>query len=118
MTRFALRLSALNGLLAVALGAFAAHAVADPQAQGWLRTGAQYQMVHAVAALAVAGRSPWAARLFAVGALVFAAALYGLAAGLPRWLGAVAPIGGTLMIAGWAALLVSLFRSDRGERPS
>src|SRR3954470_18369626 len=53
--RLWLALAALNGFLAVAAGAFGAHAVSDPQAKEWLRTGAQYQAIHAVAALACFG---------------------------------------------------------------
>ena len=48
-------LAAASGFLAVALGAFAAHGVADPQAKEWLRLGSQYQIVHALAVLAAVG---------------------------------------------------------------
>ena len=47
-----LALAAVNGLMAVAAGAFGAHGVSDPQVKDWLRTGAQYQLAHAVAGLA------------------------------------------------------------------
>ena len=93
--------AALSGAVAVAAGAFGAHAASGPAAE-WLRTGAQYQLVHAVAALVAArmeARGP--AWLFAGGAAVFAATLYLMALGLPRWLGAVTPLGGAAMIAGW-----------------
>lgn len=93
--------AALSGALAIGAGAFGAHA-AQGQAEEWLRTGGQYQLVHAVAALValqLGARGPgW---LFVIGAGVFAGALYLMASGLPRWLGAVAPVGGVLMIAGW-----------------
>ena len=46
-----------------------------------------------------------------LGALIFAASLYLIALTGQRWLGAVAPVGGTLMIAGWAVLLWTAFRS-------
>ncbi len=103
-------LGAINGLLAVAVGAFGAHAVADPQAKAWIATGAQYGLGHAAAAFAVLDRSWSAAWAMTIGALLFAAALYALALTGERWLGAVAPIGGTLMIAGWALLLWQLLR--------
>lgn len=94
-------LAALSGAIAVAAGAFGAHA-ATGQAADWLRTGGQYQLVHAVAALValqLGARGPgW---LFIVGAAVFAGSLYLMAMGLPRWLGAVTPIGGVLIIIGW-----------------
>ncbi|MBC6981082.1 DUF423 domain-containing protein [Caulobacter sp. 17J80-11] len=102
--RAAVLFAAGNGFAAVALGAFAAHAVSDPQAVAWLRTGSAYQLAHAVAALACAGRSRTAALLLNLGGAVFAATLYAMALGGPRVLGAVTPIGGVLMLAGWAAL--------------
>lgn len=94
-------LAALSGALAVGAGAFGAHG-AEVQAREWLQTGGQYQLVHAVAALValrLEARGPgW---LFVVGALIFAGTLYAMAFGAPRWLGAVTPIGGTLLILGW-----------------
>lgn len=92
----------LSGALAVAAGAFAAHGASE-QAAEWLRTGALYQLIHTVAALAVVerlGAKPPAA-LFLAGGAIFALTLYAMAFGAPRWLGAVTPIGGTLMILGW-----------------
>lgn len=93
--------AALSGALAVAAGAFGAHG-AQGQAAEWLRLGGQYQLIHAVAALValrLEARGPgW---LFVGGALIFAGTLYLMALGAPRWLGAITPIGGTLLIAGW-----------------
>jgi uncharacterized membrane protein YgdD (TMEM256/DUF423 family) len=99
-------LAALSGAVAVAAGAFGAHG-ASGVAQEWLRTGGQYQLIHAVAALValrleapdLPTRGP--AWLFVAGGAIFAGTLYLMALGLPRWLGAVTPIGGTLLIAGW-----------------
>jgi uncharacterized membrane protein YgdD (TMEM256/DUF423 family) len=94
-------LAALSGALAVGAGAFGAHG-ATGQAAEWLRTGGQYQLLHAVAALValrLEARGPgW---LFVAGAALFAGTLYLMALGAPRWLGAVTPIGGVLLIAGW-----------------
>jgi uncharacterized membrane protein YgdD (TMEM256/DUF423 family) len=110
--RIWLALAALNGLMAVAAGAFGAHAVSDPQVKEWLRTGAQYQMVHAVAALAcfgllrlAAGPADWAGWLFTIGGLIFGGSLYILAMTGVRVMGAVTPIGGALMLIGWAVLI-------------
>ena len=104
-------LAALSGAMAVAAGAFGAHGASGDAAE-WLRTGGQYQLVHAVAALITAQmgfRAPgW---LFVVGALIFAGTLYLMALGLPRWLGAITPIGGTALIAGWLWLAWSAIRS-------
>ncbi len=104
-------LVALSGLTAVAAGAFGAHAAAGAEARGWLQTGGHYQLVHAVAALAccalearLGGRVRIAAWLFLAGGLVFGGSLYLMAVGGPRVLGAVTPVGGLLLMAGWAAL--------------
>jgi uncharacterized membrane protein YgdD (TMEM256/DUF423 family) len=107
--------AALNGGLAVLLGAFAAHG-AGPQVKTLLSTGAHYQLVHAVLALACAlwggGGRPAriAGWLAASGGLVFslALALVGLA-GL-SFMGAVAPIGGLMMIAGWLCVAFAALR--------
>lgn len=110
-----------NGALAVALGAFAAHG-AGPAVKTLLTTGAHYQMVHAVLAVAcalwpdrpkLAAVAGW---LAASGGLIFclALALIGLAS-LPA-MGAVAPVGGLLMILGWIALIFSAFRPATGPR--
>jgi uncharacterized membrane protein YgdD (TMEM256/DUF423 family) len=103
-----LALAAANGFMGVAAGAFGAHAATDPAVKEWLRTGAQYQLVHAVAALAVLAlfrRTTWPARLFGLGALVFGGSLYLMALTGVRGLGAVTPIGGVLFLAGWALLI-------------
>ncbi|BBD97076.1 DUF423 domain-containing protein [Sphingobium amiense] len=94
-------LACLSAALAIGAGAFGAHGVADPKAAEWLRTGGLYQMVHAVAALAIMGVARGAAALMLAGAAIFAATLYAMALGAPRWLGAVTPVGGAMMIAGW-----------------
>jgi uncharacterized membrane protein YgdD (TMEM256/DUF423 family) len=115
--RALLLLAALNGFLAVAAGAFGAHAASDPQVREWLRTGAQYQGAHAVAALAAValaregGRAAlWAAGLFGAGALVFGVSLDALALTGARAWGAVTPLGGLLLLAGWLALGWSALR--------
>ncbi len=107
--------AALNGALAVVLGAFAAHG-AGPQVKTLLTTGAHYQLAHAVFALACAlwsdgGRFARLAGWFgAAGGLVFCLALSFIALlSLPA-MGAVAPIGGVLMIAGWLCLAFAAFQ--------
>lgn len=93
--------AALSGAIAVAAGAFGAHG-ASGQAQEWLKTGGQYQLIHAVAALValrMEARGPgW---LFVGGSAIFAGTLYLMALGAPRWFGAITPIGGAMLIAGW-----------------
>ncbi len=109
-------LAALNGALAVALGAFAAHG-AGPQIKTLLTTGAQYQIVHAIFAFACAqwtgggGIARLAGWLGSIGGLIFCLALAAIAfLGVPAF-GAVAPIGGLLMIAGWLCLAFAALRS-------
>lgn len=94
-------LAALSAALAIAAGAFGAHGASSPQAAEWLRTGGLYQLIHAVAALALAGSARGSAILLLAGAALFAGTLYIMAMGGPRWLGAVTPIGGAMMIGGW-----------------
>ncbi|MEQ6333119.1 DUF423 domain-containing protein [Sphingobium sp. MK2] len=94
-------LAALSAALAIGAGAFGAHGVSDPKAVEWLRTGGTYQLIHAVAAIAIMGVARGAAVLLLIGAAIFALSLYAMALGAPRWLGAITPIGGVLMIGGW-----------------
>lgn len=94
-------LAALSAALAISAGAFGAHGAASPQAAEYLRLGGMYQLVHAVAIIALAGQARGPSWLLLIGAAIFAGTLYLMAVGLPKWLGAITPIGGTLMIAGW-----------------
>ena len=105
--------AALAGLACVAFGAFAAHGVSDERAQGWLRTGADYGLLHALAVFAAATlRARIAGVLFLVGVLVFGGTLFAMALGAPRWLGAVTPLGGLSFMAGWAALAWAARRAN------
>lgn len=109
---------AVLGGLAVALGAFGAHALSSrigPEALGWWRTAVEYEMWHALAVvgLGLSGLR-WArlpAWLFVAGTVVFSATLYAMALGAPRFLGAITPLGGLAMIAGWVVLAVRAARS-------
>jgi uncharacterized membrane protein YgdD (TMEM256/DUF423 family) len=109
-------LAALSGLVAVAAGAFGAHGLTDPQARDWVRTGASYQLIHAVASLAVLGlglkRSGLVVSLFLGGGLVFASTLYAMALGAPHWLGAITPLGGLSLLGGWASLAWQAYRHN------
>ena len=120
--RAQLVLAALWGLMAVAAGAFGAHAVSDPQAKGWLQTGAQYQLTHALAVFAAfvvwrmypgAPASPVAGWLFLAGALLFAGSLYLMVLTGARALGVVTPVGGVLLLLGWATLAWAAFAGTR-----
>lgn len=102
--------AALSAALAVAAGAFGAHGASNPAAGEWLKTGGTYQLIHAVAALAIMNFARGPAWLLLIGAAIFALTLYAMAMGAPRWLGAVTPIGGTLLIAGWLWVGWAAFR--------
>ena len=103
---------AVAALLAVALGAFGAHALRARLAAPDLaifETGVRYQMYHALAILLLAAlgarwSSPWldrAAWLFLIGILVFSGSLYTLVLTGTRAWGAVTPFGGVAFLAGW-----------------
>ncbi|HWI86810.1 MAG TPA: DUF423 domain-containing protein [Sphingomonas sp.] len=99
-----LRLAALSGAVAVIAGAFGAHGMTGRPAD-WLRTGGEYQLIHAVAALVAAQLgNGLAAALLLCGSALFAGTLYAMALGGPLWLGAVTPLGGATIIAGWLVL--------------
>ena len=107
---------ALSALVAVAAGAFGAHALRarlSPDLLAVFETGARYQMYHALALLAVAWLAAarpgansvvWAGGLFLLGTVVFSGSLYTLALTGQRWLGAITPLGGVAFLAGWACL--------------
>lgn len=107
-------LAAVNGFLAVAFGAFAAHGLAqrlDAHSLSVFDTGARYHLSHALAmglaALAMpaaAGRARIAAALFLAGIILFSGSLYLLAlTGVMAW-AFVTPFGGLCFLAGWGAL--------------
>ena len=122
LPRFPLFAGALLAALGVALGAFGAHglrSLLDASALAWWQTAVQYQMWHAVGLLALGAarlpRSLLPAALLTVGTVVFAGTLYLMALGGPRWLGAVTPIGGSLMILGWVVLAWQVLRTGRHQ---
>lgn len=101
-TRF---LACLLGALAVLLGAFGAHALrghVEPELLTTWKTATSYHLAHAIALLGLAHpRSGGAARLIVAGTVVFSGSLYLLVLTGVRWLGAITPLGGILLIAGW-----------------
>lgn len=121
MDRLFFALGALSALLAVAAGAFGAHALRErlgPDQLGAFEVGARYHMYHALGLLAAAWAvSRWpgspataAGWLFVAGTLVFSGSLYLLALTGQRWLGAVTPLGGLAFMLGWAALAWAALR--------
>jgi uncharacterized membrane protein YgdD (TMEM256/DUF423 family) len=118
MDRLFFSLGAASALVAVAAGAFGAHALRtrlSPEHLAIFETAARYQMYHALALVATAWASArWpgalphlAGWLFAAGTLLFSGSLYGLALSGPRWIGAITPLGGIAFLTGWLCLALS-----------
>ncbi len=121
---------AILGGLAVASGAFGAHGLeiqlskdggfdqADQRLIEVWETAARYQMYHALALLAVGligvrrkSKSVFVAGVaMTLGTIIFSGCLYALVLSGQKWLGAIVPMGGALMILGWIALAVGAFR--------
>jgi len=113
--------SAMSGFIAVAFGAFGAHALrasVAPEMLAVWETAMQYQMFHALALLCivVAGSrrpnkllyvSGW---IFVVGTLLFSGSLYALVLTGIKALGMITPIGGVLFLSGWLVLALALIR--------
>ncbi|QDT64002.1 DUF423 domain-containing protein [Calycomorphotria hydatis] len=146
--KFWLISGAVFGGLGVVLGAFGAHGLEGwflelygntpakvvmglevPAAYKYLqdyKTGAEYQMIHALALLAVGLWGCWrgssvslnvAGVGFFVGILLFSGSLYALTLSGQRWWGAIAPIGGTALIVGWVALVVAVASTKPANSP-
>jgi uncharacterized membrane protein YgdD (TMEM256/DUF423 family) len=122
--KFFIQSGAMLGLLGVALGAFGAHALRGmleaTGRQDTFETAVRYQFYHALALVLVGvliqlmGQNPtavkllgWAGNSFLAGTIVFSGSLYLLCFTGITWLGAITPLGGVAMIAGWALLLWS-----------
>ncbi len=122
MNRLFVIIGAASGFIAVAAGAFGAHALKarlSPEMLAAFETGARYQMFHALALLAVAwvaAQSPSRAAsasgwCFIAGTALFSGSLYLLALSGARGFGAITPFGGVLFLAGWLLLGVAAWRA-------
>ncbi len=118
-------IGAVNGCVAVTLGAYGAHVladVADPERLRVFDIAARYHMWHSLALLAVgiaAGRHRTrllhlAGIAFTLGILIFCGSLYDLSLRGERFVPGIAPIGGGALIAGWALLVLAVFRKKPG----
>ena len=116
-------LAALNGFLAVALGAFGAHGLAARPAADLaaFRTGADYHMYHALALFAVgwlaanmpSGAVTLAGSAFLAGMLLFSGSLYFLGITGSRALVMITPVGGLAFLLGWLALAYAAWRGPQ-----
>jgi uncharacterized membrane protein YgdD (TMEM256/DUF423 family) len=121
MAHFFLKSGSIFGALGVMIGAFGAHAL-KPMLEATNRletfeTAVQYQFYHAFALLVLGLLILWfkpqraftvAGYAFIGGILIFSGSLYILCTTGITWLGAITPIGGGLMIAGWGSMLIGL----------
>lgn len=121
--KFISALGAIFAFLAVALGAFGAHALRERLAPDMLavyRTAVEYQFWHALGLVAVGiilQMSPetpllkWSGWTMLAGIILFSGSLYALALTEIRILGAITPIGGLCFLAAWALLAAGLLKS-------
>lgn len=113
----ALRIAAVLGFLAVALGAFGAHSLKElltrqNTAAIWEKA-VLYHAIHAVMMFVIASRpqfSPFPWWCFFIGVLLFSGSLYLLAVTNTRWLGAITPLGGIGFLTGWLCLTLTAGR--------
>ena len=121
--RLLISIAATYGLVAVLLGAFAAHGLKEVLSASSLaswQTGLTYQMTHALVLLLIGlwlrqGGSNLvkvAGVLFAIGVLVFSGSIYALVLLQVSWLGPATPLGGLCLIAGWGCMLVAAVQSE------
>ena len=121
-----LALGASNAFLAVAMGAFGAHALQGRLAPGlaevW-QTAVEYHLAHALglvllsllcAALPGCVRVRWSGVLMVLGIALFSGSLYLMALTGERWLGAVTPFGGGAFLAAWALLTTAAWCEASG----
>ncbi len=122
MERFFAIAGAVAAMTGVFVGAFGAHGLESrltPADLDTFETGVRYHMYHALGLFAVAWvASRWpspmttaAGWLLIVGIVIFSGSLYTLVLTGQRWLGAITPIGGVALVAGWAALAWAALRS-------
>ncbi len=119
MDRTFVTIGAVLALVAVALGAFAAHGLEGRVDEAGLRafeTGVRYQMYHALALLWIGwGVVRWpaiapGAWLLVVGTFLFSGSLYLLVGGGVRAVGMVTPLGGLSLLAGWAVVIRGVWK--------
>ncbi|MDP6339564.1 MAG: DUF423 domain-containing protein [Candidatus Marinimicrobia bacterium] len=112
-------LGASLAALAVILGAFGAHGLkskVSPEDLAIFETGVRYHMYHALGLILIgilgfhynADMIQLPAVLLSVGILVFSGSLYILVLTGLRWMGAITPIGGIALIAGWVMLIIKI----------
>ena len=124
MAKLWLTLGSVGMLLAVAMGAFGAHALKKtltPDLMAIYETAVHYHVYHALGLIAIgllALHLPatallrWAGVLMAAGLVLFSGSLYALSLSGIRWLGAITPLGGTAFLAAWSLLAIAVMRAE------
>ena len=131
MAKIFLVIASILGGLSVVAGSFASHALKENLSQYSLdifQTGARLQMYHSLALLMVAflliiEEPPQSLMLvagyaFITGIVIFSGSLYALSITGFKWLGAITPIGGVVLIVGWSCLAIASWnlRSSKIDR--
>ena len=130
MDRLWIGLGSFVAFLGVGSGAFGAHALREVLSVRMLavyQTAVQYQLIHALALIAIGcvARGAASERLLgvagtaiALGVLLFCGSLYALALTGVTWLGMVTPVGGVSLLVGWLSLLAAILRAPRDPADS
>jgi uncharacterized membrane protein YgdD (TMEM256/DUF423 family) len=120
-SRRTLALAGVLLMLATMLGAFGTHVLRPlltPQHFESFGLAVNYQFFNALGLLAIGlmqreANPPllrWSVRLLLAGLLLFCGSIYALTAGLPKWFGMVAPLGGSALMAGWLCFAIAVWR--------
>ena len=123
MGRHLLGIGAVSAFIAVAAGAFGAHALRDlvpPERLAVWETASRYQMYHALGLLLTgylalsgqktAGPARLSGWLFVAGTVLFSGSLYALTLSGVTILGAITPLGGVAFLIGWLVLAWGVWR--------
>jgi len=122
MFNFFASIGSINAFLAVAFGAFGAHALKSrlsPEMLSVFETAVQYHFYHALGLLAIgiialhipaSDMLRWSGRLMFAGIILFSGSLYILSISGIKWLGAITPIGGICFLISWILLAISVYK--------
>ncbi len=123
LSKVFLLLGSVNALIAVLLGAFGAHGLKSKltgEMMAIFQTGVQYHFYHSLGLIAVGliinqfantNLFKWSGWLMFTGILLFSGSLYILSISNMRWLGAIAPFGGTSFIFAWLLLIIGIIKT-------
>lgn len=122
MAKLFLTIGGINAFLAVALGAFGAHALKSYLSPEWMQiyhTGNQYHFYHAIGLLVIgliavhlpeSGLLKWSGWLMLTGIILFSGSLYLLAVTRIQWLGAITPFGGIAFLGAWVLMVIAVLK--------